>query len=171
MATLTVIVRTIAGVALLGSTTLSAAGAEDLAPGTRVRVTGKGVGSPVGSLVGIDPDGVRLRLADTGTAVIRLADVERIEVSRRPSRREKWALVGFAIGAFVGFAAGAGSTKPNGLFSGTESGVMVAVPLALLGAGIGAAEGGEKWERVEDSRLQVGLASSGRGGLGVAVRF
>ena len=177
--------KTIAAVVLLGATTAGAA-AEDLAPGTRVRVTGKGpIGSYAGSLVGIDDHGVRVRARDGGTFLLRLSDVDTIEVSRRRSRRAQGALVGMAVGAIVGYVAGAQSNPSggcnaaetfclfgrDGFYSDEASGAMLAVPAALLGGTVGALVSGEKWRRVEDGRVRVGVAASRRGGLALALRF
>ena len=67
--------------------------------------------------------------------------------------------------------AGAQTNKSDGWYSDGESGAMLAVPAVLVGSLVGALAGGERWRRVEDSPVQVGIAPSPRGGLALAVRF
>ena len=177
--------KTIAALVLLGSMTVAAAG-EEIPPGTRVRVNGRGsMGTITGSLVGIDGRRVTVRDAH-GERSLALRDITGIDVSRKPGRRGKYALVGMAVGAAAGFVLGA-ATNPDGckpspesyclfgpgpFFSDNESGAMVGVPLGLVGAAIGALAGGERWKPADDPRLGVALAvRPGRMAAALSVRF
>jgi hypothetical protein len=176
--------KTIATLVLLGSM-VSAVSADEVVPGSRVRVTSKGSIAHVGTLVGIDDEGITVRGRDGRARLLPAVDVRHLEVSRRPSRRGQGFLVGSVLGGFAGFAIGMKSNKSNhcnpaetfclfgreGLFSDEQSGAMAAVPGALVGGLIGALATGERWQRVEDRRVQLRLAPSRRGGLELAVRF
>jgi len=163
--------KTIAALVLLGSMAAVAA-AEDLAAGTRVRVTGKGtIGSFTGSLVEMDSSRLVVRLRDGGTLRMPLTDLRRLEVSRGPSRKLKCGLLGATIGGLVGFVAGTQANEPDGWYSDSETGLMLSVPAAVVGTLVGVVVGDEKWRRVEDSRVEVGVVPSRRGGLALAVRF
>ena len=164
--------KTIAACALLGSMTVAGAGAEDLAPGTRVRVVRKGTaGASIGSLVEIGAGGLVVRLKDGGTLRMPLSDLQRLEVSRRGSRRTQGALIGIGLGALGGYALGSSTNDAGGIYSNSQAGAIVAVPGAILGGLVGVVVGDEKWRRVEEGGVQVGLGAQGRGGIALAVRF
>ena len=173
---------------LLGSMAVAAepARGEEIAAGTRVRVKGRGdLGSLTGSLVSIDERGVTLLEGGGGRRVMALRDVAGIAVSQKRGRRGKYALVGMTVGAVAGFAVGAVTNGdgcqpspdnfcffgPGPLFSDEESGALLAVPLAAIGAGIGALSGGEKWRGTGDPRLAVSVtARPGRLAAALTVR-
>ena len=179
--------RMLAGLALLTLLAAPAVVADEVGTGARVRVMAPGIGTLVGSLVAIDAEALTLRPAKGEPRRILLADLERLEVSRKPGRRRRGALIGLAAGAVGGYIWGA-SSNPDGCqpseynfcffgsgpwFSDEESGVMGAVFFGGIGAIVGAIVApGEKWERVSDPRLRVSVAPV-RGGatVGVSLRF
>jgi hypothetical protein len=175
----------IGGLAFLVAVASGTVSAEEVASGARIRLTGRGTAF-TGSLVGMDAEAVTLRTREGKVVRMRSADLKRLEVSRRPSRRGRNALIGTTAGAVAGFVLGAttnsGGCTPSPVnpcwfgtepwFSDDESGMMVAVPGALLGALVGSLTGGEKWETISDARVRVGVGPS-RGGAAAAltVRF
>ncbi len=177
--------RMLAGLALL---TLAAAApvvrADELATGTRVRVMAPMMGGTiVGSLVASDAEALTLQTAKGDLRRVPRADLRHLDVSRKPSRRGRGALIGLAAGAVGGYI-WAASTNPDGgcepepyafcifggpLFTDEQSGAMGAVALGGIGAIVGALVApGEKWERVPDSAVRVSLAPV-RGGAAVRV--
>ena len=146
--------------------------AQNLAPGTRVRVRSPQVVAPItGSFQGMRRDTLVVIEDDVSAKVwsFTTSSVERLEVSagmkggnRGPITR--WALIGAGGGAVAGWLVaalleGAGSSQYNDLLSASAG--------AVLGAGLGAAYGYRKleehWTRVPVPR-RVGLLP-GRGGL------
>jgi hypothetical protein len=170
------------GLAFLVAVAAGAATAEEVAAGTRVRLTGPRLGAQTGTLLLMDAEAVTLRTRNGKVVRMPSAEVRRLEVSRRPSRRGRNAFIGMAAGAASGFILGAATNSdgctPSPLhpclfgtdpwFSDEESGLLAAVPGALLGALVGSMTGGEKWESVSDARVRVGVAPS-RGGAAAAV--
>jgi hypothetical protein len=157
--------------ALLVVVPCTAAHAQNLAPGTRVRVKSSQVVAPViGSFQGMRRDTVVV-IEDGARAQVwtfTSSAIDRLEISagmkggnREPTTR--WALIGAGIGAAAGWLTavaleGASDSEYNDLLS--------AVVGAGLGAGIGAAYGyralDEHWTPVPTRSLGVVLSRVGR---------
>jgi len=181
--------RMLAAFALLTSLVANTVAAEELGTGARVRVILKGIGTKpiVGSLVASDAEALTLRTGKGEPRRVLVADVRRLEVSRRPGRRGRGALIGLAVGAVGGFIWGSSSnsdgcqpspgnpcwfgTEP--LFSDSESGAMGAVLFSGVGALVGAIVApGEKWEHLSDPRVRVSVAPARRGAaVALSLRF
>ena len=176
-----------AGLALLTLLAAPAVVADEVGTGARVRVTAPGIGKLTGSLVASDVDALTLRTAKGDLRRVPRADVRKLEVSRRPGRRGRGALIGLAAGAIGGYIWGA-SSNPDGcqpseynfcffgagpLFSDQESGAMGAVLFSGIGALVGTIVApGEKWERITDSRVRVSVAPARRGAaVALSLRF
>lgn len=152
------------------------------APGTRVRVTGPclaGAPTPPGScrVTGDfvrSNDGVIVIARADSTFQVRVADLDRLEISR--GTRSRW-LPGAGAGLIVGGVATwaityhGGSTSPcdrsanqDALSASECAGVVAlgAVAGAALGAGIGSLIRTERWETIRGDGLDIGLAP-GRG--------
>ena len=176
----------LAGLALLAFGAAPAVVADEVETGTRVRVMAPGVGTIVGALVASDAEAVTLQTAKGDLRRIPRAELRRLDVSRRPGRRGRGALIGLAAGAVGGYI-WAASTNPDGctrseynfcffdgpLFTDEQSGAMGAVALGALGAVVGALVApGERWERVPDSAVRVSVAPARRGAtVLVSLRF
>lgn len=156
--------------------------AQELSVGTRLRVTRANGESIAGQLAALDEGYFTLEQRDASgkvkQVVVSREKVERIEISRAPSRKWRGAGIGFLVGAASGAAVGyaAGSDCGNGQFlcfsRGPLAGVL-GVFFGGLGAGIGAvAAHGEKWETIGPAHLSVSVIPVRRGaGIGVAARF
>jgi hypothetical protein len=149
----------------------SALPAQQLAPGTRVRVKASNVVAPIiGAYQTMRRD--TLVIMEEGEAAqlwsFSSSTVERFEVSaglkggnRRPITR--WALIGAGVGAAVGFLA---ASALEGNSDSEYNDVLSAAVGAGIGAGVGAAYGWrvqeEHWTAVPLPR-RVGLVPSRRG--------
>ena len=181
--------RMLAVFAFLTSLVATTVPADEVGAGARIRVfaSGAGQGRFIGSLVASDAEVLILQTAKGEPRRIRHADVRRLEVSRRPGRHGRGALIGLAAGAVGGFIVGA-ATNSDGCqpseyspcwfgtdpwFSDSESGAMGAVFFAGLGAIFGAIVApGEQWERISDARVRVSAAPTRRGAaVAVSLRF
>jgi hypothetical protein len=158
-----------------------------LARGARVRVTYAGEDARVGTLVALAPDTLTVEWEKGGgTARMARTRVTRLDVShgiRSPNKAHR-AKIGFAIGAGLGLAIGAVSSKSNPECSsrtcdGIVNGLATVIGAGLLG-GVGAAVGavsGRASERWENARLlppSVGLVVPARGhgtSVGLALVF
>lgn len=163
--------------------------------GPRVRVTAPGVSGKrlVGTLLAMDDTTLTLQ-PQKGTDVLEVprSAINRIELSRRPSRRGKGAgigaLVGLGAAVIIGLAAGddcgslpepapgwAGFTDAlnrNLCMGKGETAVMSAILTIPTGALLGmAAAGGEKWARTTPDRLSVAVKPVRTGGIGATVSF
>ena len=126
-----------------------------LTPGARVRVSAPDLHEPgalIGTVVALRGDTLFVRNADEGGAglPLPLARVERLEVSRGRRSRGTGAALGFLLGAAVGAAygvAGHPGLAHTDISEGGEIAIYAGVA-GLLGAAIGTARGGERWERV-----------------------
>jgi len=121
----------------------------------RVRVRQVGLERPViGTLTHLGPDTLYLQSADGDLAILR-SDVTRIDVSRGiHSNADRGFKIGLMAGAAVGLAAGlAMVSDPEGCLCDTGAGAVplamaiVALPSALVGAGIGALSRSEQWRK------------------------
>ena len=151
----------------LVASTLRAEDAQTVAPGTRVRVFAEN--KLVGTLVRMNAEGLVLDVGGHARYVLRPA-VRRFEVSARPSRKKKGAVIGACIGAgpglFIGllgtlFCDGGGCVVGSlawGAFLG-------AVPGAAIGAAVAP---GDKWVEVPIDRARLSLGPARRG-AGVAL--
>ena len=154
------------------------------ARGARVRATTTS-GQIVGKLMMRDEKTLRIETKLGKEIAIHIGELTGLEESRRPSRRGRGALLGFALGAATGAILGASSNSkgcdpsrdaygcPLGtdpLFSNDQSAVMGAVVFGGLGALAGALIApGEKWMPVESHPVSVTVAPIR--GRGVAVRL
>jgi hypothetical protein len=146
----------------------------------RAKPTGSGARWVQGTLVALTPDSVSIRVPQNGDTVLftgALADLQVSQVTR--ARTGKGALLGLSIGAgtgpLLGIAASAEScTGFCEIDVGPEDVVAVAAILGGLGAGIGALIGaashGERWQRVVEPYPAVRLGLHG-GVLGMRLRF
>jgi hypothetical protein len=163
---------------------LGASAQADVTPGTRVRVS-EAARRFTGTLDAVDERTLTLReQSDAAPVTLSRAQIVRLEVSRKPSRRAKGALIGGALGVVAGLVlmAAEGSScppeqDPFGIcsdLSGPEFYVASAGLLGAAGAGLGALIArGEKWETVPTNRLRVTAGASPSGGvrLGFALVF
>ena len=150
-------------------------------PGSRVRVETDR--QYVGMVLNADSRRLVLRLdGEPDTVTIPETEIRRLAVfAGRHSHAERGAVIGTAIGAVLGLAAGIGSqcSVNHGWFcTGPE-----AIPLGLLGGAfvgmipgalIGSLSHGDRWESVPLDRIQVGLMTSPAGkslGLGISIGF
>ena len=153
----------------------------------RVILKGNGTKPVIGSFVAEDAEALTVRKGKGEPRRVPHAEILRVDVSQRPGRRGRGALIGLGAGALGGFIWAAAS-NPDGcqpspsspclfgtgpLFSDTESGLMGAVLLGGLGTIIGSAVApGERWERLSDPRVRVSVAPARRGaGIALALRF
>ena len=153
--------------AALAASTLCAQDTQTLAPGARVRVTAES--KLVGKLVTMNAESLVVQVADHTRWVPR-STVRRFEISTRPSRKKKGALIGACIGAGPGLLLGLGMAAwcdgggcvVGSLIAGAALG-------ALPGAAIGAAVApGDKWVEVPIDRARLSLGPA-RKGAGVAL--
>jgi hypothetical protein len=157
--------------------------AQDPEVGTRLRVTRANGKSITGQLAALDEQNFTLRDAsgDSKQVVVSREDIQRIEISRAPSRKGHGAIIGLLSGAVSGALLGLGAGQDHcsnaefvcfGIDRGTAA-AGFGVLLGALGAGIGAAAApGEKWETVGSAHVNVSVLPVHRGArIAVAVRF
>jgi hypothetical protein len=163
--------------------TVSADPGEAPTGATRVRVTAPALARKplTGSLVALEE--VKLKLQREGSSeVVEIPrrDVTRFEVNTKRSRRGKaagiGALVGFGVGAILGYAAGDDCSAPDAPSILCIEREVSAGGVGLVGAGLGALVGlavgpGEKWEVRDPGRVQltVSASPSRRRGVGLAL--
>jgi len=162
---------------------LAPAGAQSgaLEPGTRVRVEApRCVPYPVeGTIVSRRGDALRIERSRGNAVTVPIATLTRVEVSRGRSR-----LAGALRGGLWGAAAGLGVgvvsvVASNGCVGDcsdepSDREYLLATPAAgaLLGAGVGALIGRERWERVPlPARATVGPGRARGFSLAVHARF
>lgn len=168
-----------------GGTGLAWAEDAALEPNARVRVTELAGRRLVGRLVDANEGSLTVAVPNKTVVVPRQA-LAKLEVSRRPSRKGRGAMIGLLVGAASGAIVGytsesEGYTQPFCSFlppceSGGEhfdhrpSGAIAYGALfGALGAGIGAAAApGERWETVGAGRLRAQV-SPARGGAGLTL--
>ena len=148
----------------------------------RLRVRQTGVKQPViGRLTRLDPDTLYLQSADGDLAIAR-SEVARIEVSRgMHSNAARGFTIGLVAGGAVGLATGmAFVADPDGCWcdpnAGTVAGVVaiIALPVAALGAGIGALSRSERWKPASAGGRTLSLylaPKQDRTTVGLAMRF
>jgi hypothetical protein len=148
-----------------------------LTPGARVRVSAPdllGPGAVIGNVVTLRGDTLVVRKAGAGEAGLRLplAQVERLEISRGSRSRGTGAAIGFFLGAAVGALygeVGHPGLAHTDISEGGETAIYAGAA-GLLGAGIGAVLGGERWKHVPLPG-SVGLAPHWRGGFAFSARL
>ena len=121
--------------------------------GSRVRIT-VGKTKHVGTLVSADPDSLRFTTDTSGLVAIPTVSVTRLERSRgRRSNAGQGALIGGVIGGAMGLIGGIGAEADNsdwGIEIGAKGIALATLFFGATGAGlgalIGAASKGEKWE-------------------------
>ena len=121
--------------------------------GSRVRIT-VGKTKHVGALVSADADALRFTTDTSGVVAIPTASVTRFERSRgRRSNAGRGALLGGVIGGAMGLIGGLGAEADNsdwGIEIGAEGIALATLFFGATGAGlgalIGAASKGEKWQ-------------------------
>ena len=121
--------------------------------GSRVRIT-VGKTKQVGALVSADADSLRFITDTSGLVAIPTVSVTRFERSRgRRSNAGRGALLGGVIGGAMGLIGGIGAEADNsdwGIEIGAEGIALATLFFGATGAGlgalIGAASKGEKWE-------------------------
>jgi hypothetical protein len=127
-----------------------------------------------GNLAGLDEE--TLWLEDEFFDVPR-KNITRLDLRTRPSLRPAGALlglgIGFATGMLLGLAAG-DDTDCFVCYSATDKGLILSVPLGLVGLVLGAvAAPGEQWMfiNLDRARLSHNTTSKTRQGVSVAYRF
>lgn len=158
------------------------------AVGARVRVTApavawdlyrrRGRGQFVGTVLSVDDRS--LTIAAEGRKeplVVSLSSVQRLEISRRRSRKGKGFLTGFLAGTGIGVllvamnhgtaACDSTSMSPCDL---ALSAVLVGFPGAILGS---ITSPGERWEEigVDEAPVRVGFGPAPGGGVGFSARW
>ncbi len=165
---------------------VQAQGPPSLAPGTRIRVTALGAGANklVGTFVGARTDTLLVRTRPGWTPQgIPLASVTRLDASRgRKSKAETGAIIGGLLlgGTVLIGIAMTPSCPPDKFCPGPSAAdaALILTPIAVgVGAGIGAFIGsaihGDRWEEVPLNRLRVSVMPQrdGRVGLGLSFAF
>jgi hypothetical protein len=136
---------------------LAAQRADDLPPGTRIRVTAprNSLDPYVGSLVQLSSDSVTLAPEGGVSALtLGLARVRRIEVSEgEKSKLVTGAAIGFGLGATASLLFLAGFCSSSDTICGGDEWLtafaVIALPPTLVGAGIGLLIRTERWREVE----------------------
>ena len=123
----------------LGSAAAQTTG--ELEPGARVRVNRE----LVGNVLSFDPDSLRLtRRSQSSVVSVDAASIRSLEISTRPSRRGRGALVGY----FGGVAVSAALVR---IFADGDDALahltwsMRVVPITVV---VGVAVSGERWKRI-----------------------
>lgn len=137
--------------------TLAAQRADDLTPGTRIRVSAPrtSLDPYVGSLVRLSAESVTLAVESGESALtLRLARVRRIEVSGGEKPKVvTGAAIGFGVGAAASLLFLAGfCSDPDTVCGGDEwltAFAVIALPPTVVGAGIGLLIRTERWREVE----------------------
>src|SRR5262245_30541312 len=150
--------------------------------GTRsVRVTAPAFADKplTGSLVALEATKLKLQREGSSEVVeIPRRDVTRLEVNTRKSRRGKaaaiGALVGFGVGAILGYSAGDDCGAPDAPSLVCFEREATAGGGGLVGAGLGALIGvavgpGEKWEVRDPGRVRLTVSPAPRRGRGVGL--
>jgi hypothetical protein len=145
---------------------------------TRLRIETRHASFVVGRVVRVSADSVIVR-EDQTRSIVGLAqrDILVFEESLGSTRKhatQRGALFGAGLGIALIVVGVLADAKAEGEVMGPTN-VAIALPLAalcpLVGAGIGAATGGERWQR--PTAVQVGAAVQHSNGItiGLAVRF
>lgn len=148
---------------LLGTAALRAQGRDSLPLGARVRVVAPPQLLPptIGTVLAQRADSLVLRIPPGDFVSVPVRSIRQLEISRgRSSRAGTGALVGLAIGTT------ATAIFLTGFCSDTDTNcqadeivrafAILGGPPTLLGALIGSASHGERWERVPVARLSFG---------------
>ncbi len=158
-------------VAMSCSTSALPAESRTLTVGNRVRVTTPGAGTEplIGTVVGIEPDGVLVRGASGGSAVrVPAAKATTIEVSGgKRSQAGRGAMLGAAVGVMPGLLMTFGDYNTDDGSPGAVA-VLGAAGGAALGAAIGWAIKSERWWPAE-MPVTAGIAPL-RGGVTFSLR-
>jgi hypothetical protein len=166
-------------VALVSSAALADDGLQP-APGTRVRITSSD-SRLTGKIVAASPDALIVSVKKGREPVTVARDaITRFELGHRRTSGKgalRGAGIGLLAGGVGGAALGVALDSPDDWFSGGELAAGGAIVFggagALIGALVGAASPGERWETVPTHRVRVGLTPRiGRGrGLALSVSF
>ena len=115
---------------------------------------------------------------DEAPVVLSREVITGIDMKVSPGRRNRGALVGAAAGAIAGLIAGTVADDNSGsdLFAPSvlESGPMLALLAAPVGAAIGALVApGEQWQELSSADLRIGYGMTAGAGIGfhVALKF
>ena len=170
-------------------------GEGDLIPGARVRVTMPAASNRQvpdrsrdqriqGRLLALDEATMTIESPDQPRPmVVPRPEIKKLEVSVRPSRKGRAALIGAGAGALIGAALGyflADDCSREELFcifpkeDRSKDALGGAVAVGLLGAGLGALFGpGERWQERPGAQLRITVAPvHGRGAaISLALRF
>ena len=157
-----------------GSTRAAAAGEPQLFQGSRVRVSAPSIagGRIVGVLTAFDDESLTLEAKGRqGPLIIPRAAITKLDVSNGPrSRALAWAGLGLAGSVLAGLATGAkcpgGTTGSCGSSLGTA--ILYSLLLAPLGAFIGEAHPGDRWEDAGWKHPHVRVSLIPGRGLGIS---
>ena len=111
------------------------------------------------------------------TVAIARESISRMDLRTREGKRTQWAVLGFGIGFATGMVLGLmdGDDRSGFVrFSAEEKGVMMGLPLGVLGLILGAAAApGQEWQSVDPAgaRLSNGTTGRSRQWVSVATRF
>jgi len=152
------------------------------APGSRIRVTAPGVLGErlVGQFLSLDGDTLRVQpKGKTEAVVIPRTFITRLELSGRPSRRGKGAMVGLLVGLGAAVAIGALEGEDCSgdqwlCYDKPTTGFMASALTVPVGIAFGAAFApGERWEAYSPERVRVAIGPTRSGGISgrVALRF
>ena len=141
--------------------------------GTRVRVSIDGsLTRSIGTVAALEDHTLLMVLESGDQTAIPLASIERLEVSRgRASTQER-----FQKGAFIGFLSGAlypviilapQVRRARDVVHVFIIGAIWGVPCGAIGALIGAASPGERWEQAP-LPVRVGIAPQRKGGIALS---
>ncbi len=131
-----------------------------------------------GRLLSADEETLRVEIrGHEDLAVVPRSAVQRLEISRAPSKRSKGALIGFLVGATVvavpflaiGLSeSGCGLSCYGSVLLGST--IVGGLPSALTGAALAP---GERWEdvAVDEPPVRVGIGPAPGGGVGIAVQW
>ncbi len=169
----------VCGLLVLGPARAFSEGADEIAPGTRVRITAPQLGAEpvVGTLLGIGHESLSLeREGREDPEIIARSGVSRLEISRGVKSQEgRFALVGLGAGAaaivLLTFGDYPHSSDPLGDLNLLAIGAALAAGGAAIGGVIGLMHETEQWEVATLPAVSVGIQAVRGHGVGVAVRL
>jgi len=159
----------------LGASGAGAAEPRPLAPGDRIRVEAHGLKQPVvGQLLSLDADHLRVLTQDRfDSTVVNRPDITALARSAGRHSRGRGAAIGAGIGivaaGVTGLALGSDGSGDGDVSAG-EKALLLAIPLALMGALIGSIPTpGERWEKIPVNTGPVGSLRLDAAGPQIAV--